>query len=58
MKLLLCVFKQLSGLKINFHKSEIFYYGEAKDFEDQYIKLVGCDGGEYSFKYLGIPESI
>ena len=23
-------FEQLSGLKINFHKSEIFCYGEAK----------------------------
>jgi hypothetical protein len=31
MKLLLCAFKQLSGLKINFHKSEIFCFGEAKD---------------------------
>ena len=30
MKLLLSVFEQLSGLKINFHKSEIFCYGEAK----------------------------
>lgn len=28
MKLLLCVFEQLSGLKINFHKSEIFCYGK------------------------------
>ena len=33
MKLLLCVFEQLSGLKINFHKSEIFCYGEAKHHE-------------------------
>lgn len=24
MKLILCLFEQLSGLKINFHKSEIF----------------------------------
>jgi hypothetical protein len=29
-KLLLCAFEQLSGLKINFHKSEIFCYGAAK----------------------------
>jgi hypothetical protein len=29
MKLLLCAFEQLSGLKINFHKSELFYYGAA-----------------------------
>lgn len=30
MKLLHGVFEQLSGLKICFHKSEIFYYGEVK----------------------------
>jgi hypothetical protein len=29
-KLLLCVFEQLSGLKINFHKCELICYGEAK----------------------------
>ena len=29
LKLLLCAFEQLSGLKVNFHKSEIFYFGEA-----------------------------
>jgi hypothetical protein len=33
MKLLLCAFEQLSGLKINFHKSEIFCFGQAKDCE-------------------------
>ncbi|WVZ64229.1 hypothetical protein U9M48_013787 [Paspalum notatum var. saurae] len=42
MKLLLCVFEQLSGLKINFHKSEIFYFGEAKHFEHEYAELFGC----------------
>jgi hypothetical protein len=31
LKLLLCAFEQLSGLKINFHKSEIFCFGEAKE---------------------------
>ena len=30
MKLLLCAFEQLSGLKINFHKSEIFCFGAAQ----------------------------
>jgi hypothetical protein len=29
MKLLLSAFEELSGLKINFHKSEIFCFGEA-----------------------------
>src|SRR5438105_12270916 len=32
MKLLPCAFEQLSGLKINFHKSEMFYYEAAKNF--------------------------
>jgi hypothetical protein len=36
MKLLLNAFEQLSGLKINFHKSEIFCFGQAKDYELQY----------------------
>jgi hypothetical protein len=33
MNLLLSAFEQLSSLKINFHKSEIFCFGEAKDYE-------------------------
>jgi hypothetical protein len=55
MKLLLTVFEQISGLKINFHKSEIFFYGGVKEFQDEYMKLFGCNAGEYSFRYLGIP---
>jgi hypothetical protein len=30
MKLVLCIFERLSGLKINFHKSEFFCFGRAK----------------------------
>jgi hypothetical protein len=55
MKLLLSAFEQLSGLKINFHKSEIFYFEEAKDYESQYKQLFGCKKGSYPFRYLGIP---
>lgn len=55
MKLLLCVFEQLSGLKINFHKSELFCYGAAKESEEQYTQLFGCASGTLPFKYLGIP---
>jgi hypothetical protein len=55
MKLILCIFEQLSGLKINFHKSEIFYFGKAKDVEDQYRNIFGCESGTLPFKYLGIP---
>ena len=54
-KLLLCVFEQLSGLKINFHKSEIFCFGQAKQHELVYSSLFGCKFGSYPFRYLGIP---
>jgi hypothetical protein len=55
MKLILCIFEQLSGLKINFHKSEIFCFGKAKEVQDEYKILFGCDIGALPFKYLGIP---
>jgi hypothetical protein len=55
LKLILCIFEQLSGLKINFHKSEIFCFGKAKDDELQYKQLMGCESGSLPFKYLGIP---
>jgi hypothetical protein len=36
MKLMLSMFEQLSGLKINFYKSEIFCFGKAKNTEHEY----------------------
>ena len=55
MKLILAFFEQLSGLKINFHKSETFYFGKAKEVQDQYREIFGCEVGALPFKYLGIP---
>jgi hypothetical protein len=55
LKLLLCYFEQLSGLKINFYKSELFYNGKAKEMQDAYSNIFGCQGGTYPFRYLGIP---
>jgi hypothetical protein len=55
MKLLLCTFEQLLGLKIDFHKSEVFWYGEAKERENHYTNLFKCGLGEYPFRYLRIP---
>ena len=37
MKLLLCAFEQLSRLKINFHKSELFCYGIATFNQNEYV---------------------
>jgi hypothetical protein len=55
MKLLLSMFKQLSGLKINFYISEIFCFGQAKEHEIKYAQLFGCQQGSLPLKYLGIP---
>jgi hypothetical protein len=49
MKLLLCPFEQLSGLKINFHKSGLFCYGEAQQMEGHYTNLFRCGLGQYPF---------
>lgn len=54
LKLLLCMFEQLSGLKINFHKSELFCFGQAKQEEESYSMLFGCKLGSPPFRYLGI----
>ncbi|XP_073358207.1 uncharacterized protein [Aegilops tauschii subsp. strangulata] len=55
MKLVLCLFEQLSGLKINFHKSELFCFGRAKEEQEAYRQLFGCELGALPFTYLGIP---
>jgi len=55
MKLLLCAFEQVSGLKINFHKSELICFGDAHDSLEAYMDLFACKQGTLSIKYLGIP---
>jgi hypothetical protein len=42
LKLICLVFEKLSGLKINFHKSELFCFGEAINEVDAYASLFGC----------------
>jgi hypothetical protein len=34
---------------------QIFCFGKAKDVEDQYRNIFGCESGTLPFKYLGIP---
>lgn len=55
MKLILCLFEHLSGLKINFHKSELFCFRCAKEEENHYKQLFGCEVGKFPFSYLRIP---
>jgi hypothetical protein len=39
LKLILLAFEQLSGKKINFHKSELFCFGEAQYHTQLYAEL-------------------
>lgn len=55
MKFLLCIFEQVSGLKINFHKSEMYCLGEAMDKKDAYSEIFTCNVGKLPFQYLGMP---
>jgi hypothetical protein len=54
LKLIISVFQQLSGLKINFHKSELFSFGEALNEVNAYANLFGCGQGQFPMRYLGI----
>jgi hypothetical protein len=40
-RIILRFFEELSGLKINFQKSEIFCFGKAKEEEEEYKQLLG-----------------
>jgi hypothetical protein len=55
LKLILSAFEQLSELKINFHKSELFCFGEALNEVSAYANLFGCGQGQFPIRYLGIP---
>jgi hypothetical protein len=54
MKLLLTSFEQLSGFKINFHKSELFCFGAAKFYEQNYSRPFGCGISLLPFSYHGV----
>ena len=55
MNIFIYAFEKLSGLKINFYKSEIFCFGEAKNCKSQYMELFGCNPSTFLIRYLGIP---
>lgn len=58
LKLVLCTFEKLLGLKINFHNSELFCFGKAKEKVNGYAVLFGCKKGSLPFRYLDIPMSL
>lgn len=55
LKFILCLFEQMSGLKINFLKSEVFSLGAAEEHANMYGEIFTCQPGVLPMKYLGIP---
>jgi hypothetical protein len=55
LKFILCLFEQMSGLKINFAKSEVFCFGKCKDMQESYEEIFTCKSGALPLKYLGVP---
>jgi hypothetical protein len=54
MELLLSMFEQQSGLKINFHKTENFVLGKQNNTEYNMHNFFGVNAWSFPFKYLGI----
>jgi hypothetical protein len=55
MKLILYCFEWLSGLKINFHKSETYIFGMGQEDERRIANMLNCQLRVLPIKYLGIP---
>ena len=55
LKFVLVLFEQMSGLKINFHKSEILCFGKAVDRKNLYAEIFTCPIRNLPMNYLGIP---
>jgi hypothetical protein len=57
LKLIIYCFEWLSGLKINFHKSEVYVFGYQQQDKEIMANMLNCVLGEFPMKYLGIPVS-
>ena len=57
MKILLYLYELMSGLKINFSKSEVIILNGDEQKSLQYANLFNCQIGAFPLKYLGVPIS-
>jgi hypothetical protein len=55
LKFIFCLFEHMSGLKINFHMSENYCFGEANEVKELYANIFTCPIGSLPMKYLGVP---
>lgn len=55
LKILLYCFEWLSGLKINYHKSEVILFGFSQEEKEREANMLNCRLGALPIKYIGIP---
>ena len=57
LKFLLCYFEWMSGLKINYHKSEVVVFGCSDEQTQEIANSLNCKVGHLPMTYLGFPIS-
>lgn len=57
LKIILYCFEWLTGLKINYHKSEVFVFVAYQDEKEKMANILNCVLGDFPMKYLGVPIS-
>jgi hypothetical protein len=57
LKFILIAFEILSGLKINFLKSEVIVMGDPPSEQARVAQALNCKEGNFPFTYLGFPMS-
>ena len=57
LKFLLYCFEWMSGLKINYHKSELITFGMDSEEQHAIANMLNCKMGEMPMRYLGFPIS-
>jgi hypothetical protein len=45
----------MTGMRINFDKSDLLTIGIEEDRVNEYSKIFGCKKGDFPIKYLGVP---
>jgi hypothetical protein len=55
LKFLLLCFENMSGLRINFHKSEVMVLGTTDQEKQCIANMLNCKLGSFPFTYLGLP---
>ena len=58
LKMVLHCFEQVSGMRINYSKSELIPINCEEEDLSTFFDSLGCSQGKFPIKYLGIPPAL